>query len=149
MSTTQKPLTPQQQERREKLRLAFISRLPQTLQVSPTVELLLADGPHTLEVDNQAMIDFEKDTGINLLGAGMSKDDIGNPKVIGHLLHRAAQRHQKEATLEWANGIINIRHFLYIRECLYNCLELAMPDLSDIKLTDDDAPKDTGELDPH
>lgn len=124
MTTTKMTLTIEERKRRK---AELVVKLPEILQVDPVITITLRGADYKIELDNQGVIDFLKDTGVNLLGDGLDLDAMENPEIMGHLLHRGLQYHHKDLTIEAVNGLIEFRKFAYIREKILDSVRLILP----------------------
>jgi hypothetical protein len=126
----------------------FTKRIPTTLKLDPVVEIELRGNTYKLELDNTAVKMILKDTSINLLGDGIRSSKLQDPVIFGSILHRSLARHHPELTIEQSDGLMEFRKFIYIRDKLLTCLELFVPDMSDLPAPPNDKEKKEKSDDP-
>lgn len=127
-------LTDAQRQERRRARLdAYQSRIRDTFQLDPKVEIKLGGVTWQLEYNNRAVKGVYTDTGFNLLSDQFSTDkNLTNPELLGSLLYHGLKRHHPEMTPDQADDLFTTRHYPYVIRQIQAALDSFLPDLSDL-----------------
>jgi hypothetical protein len=120
---------------REQARDLRRTRIEQTFQLDPQVNITLKGKKYILELNNWAVKGILKQTTVNLMAAG----DFGicqmqDPEVMGAILFWALASNQPDLTQDEVDKLYTFRHYPYILEKIKSALELFLPDMSDIQI---------------
>ena len=110
----------------------FNTRLPQILKCDPVVPITLRDKQYSMEMDNKAVKYLYLNTKVNLLSR-FTVADLYTPDNFSHYLFAVLHRHHPELTISDIDELIDFRKFMYIRDQAMKCIELFLPDMSDIE----------------
>jgi len=109
-------------------------RVEPLFQLDPVVTITLKEKKYTLEFNNWAIKGVLKDTGINMISMGFSADMMSDPMMLGSVFYWAMATHQPEMTQDDTDKLFTYKHYAYVLEKLRICVDLFLPDMSDIEI---------------
>lgn len=118
---------------------AYEERVLETFQLDPRVALTLKGKALTLEFNNRAIKGVLKDCGFNALKSSLTVEAMEDPNTLGSLLFRGLQTHHPEMTQDDVDLLFTSRHYPYILNRIRAAMEMFLPDLSDLPVTEEDA----------
>lgn len=111
-------------------------RVQETFKLDPDVIITLKGKKYTLEMNNYAVKEVLRDTGVNLMRDGLSRDSMVDPHIVGSILFRSMQLHHPDLTQDDVDKLYTLRHYSYVLDTLRQVVDLFMPDMSDIIVAD-------------